>query len=150
MISTWSGSQQRRLDCPAELLGRAAGLLRPAEQIGPCQIADEQRATGQHQRWDVGAGLAVVDQQTDVRRGMPGCGQHLDAHVPELDHLALLQRAVVVPQLGRRRAPRLRSGAGTQLGQAGQIIVVAVRVGGEGDPQAVLAGHPLVEPQEPR
>ncbi len=64
----------------------------------------------------------------------------LDAHLSHLQLLAILQRAVVVAEVGLRRAQELDVGPLGHLGEAGQVVVVAVGVQGVADAEPLYAG----------
>jgi hypothetical protein len=61
--------QDLLLDGGAVGPGGLLRLLPPAQQVGPSQIADQQRAAGQQQGRLVGAHRPVVDQQAETRLG---------------------------------------------------------------------------------
>jgi hypothetical protein len=112
---------------------------RAAEQVRAGQVADQQRAARQQQGRLLGGG-AIVDEQAEVLGGVAGGVQHLDADVAELDQLAVGDRPVLVAQLGVGRAEHLDLGAGAQLRQARQVVVVAVAVERVGDAQPLAPG----------
>src|SRR5680860_1399363 len=64
-----------RLDGAAELPGRALRVLARAEQVRACDVAHQQRATGEQDR-RLGAGRSVVEQQADVLGGVARGVQH--------------------------------------------------------------------------
>ena len=118
-----------------ELVGRDADA---GQKIRPADVADEQRVAGEH-RLRLGAALRqVIHQDRDplgrVARGL----QHLELHVAELHHVAVLHGHA--GELGLAAAPEVDRGPGpvTQLDVAGDEVGVEVRE--EHVPDGVAAG----------
>ena len=133
--------QDLLLDGPAEGRRRRLRLGPAPEEIRPGQVAHEEGPAGQQQGGLVGRGGAIVHEQADVLRRVPGRVQDLDAHLTQLELLAVGEGAVVVAELGLGRAEQLDVAPGGDLGEAGQVVVVPVGVEGVGDAQALRPRH---------
>ena len=59
---------------------------------------------------------------------VPRGGHHLEADIPELELVPVAQSPVVEPDGGGRRREQLDVTPGRDLGEPGQVVVVAVRV----------------------
>ena len=128
---------QRIEEHAAELRGRPA---RRRAQIGPAYVADEQRVAGEH-RMRLGAfGVQVVYQNGDRLRRVARRLQSLQAHAPEFESVAVVQRGEPVGRFGGRAEIDGRAAAVAQFQVAGDEIGVQMREEHVLDLQAVLGG----------
>jgi len=116
----------------------ARSFFGAAEQVGPRQVAREQRTTGQQHR-RVLADRAVVQEERHVLGRVAGRVEHLDAQLADLEHLAVGERAVLVAEIGCAGAQQVHA-AGSELAETAQVVVVAVRVEREADAQPPFSG----------
>lgn len=79
-----------------------------------------------------------MDQQADVLGRVARSVQHLDADL-ELELLAVVEGPAGIAELSLRRAQQLHVASRRHLGQAREVVIVAVGVGGEAHPQALHA-----------
>ena len=126
---------------------------RPAQrraQIGPPHVADEQSVSGEHGMRLRVAGVQVVNDDGDRLRRVARRFQHLQAHAPEFENVAIVKRSKRVPRFRRGAQIDRRAHAIAQLQMPGDEIGVEMRqeyvldlervLGGKRD---VLVGVPL-------
>jgi hypothetical protein len=75
------------VELPAELGGRDVGR---DEQVGPADVPDEQRVTGEH--GERGRRSGRPHHEGDGLRQLARRGEHVDLSAAQLDHLAVGQR----------------------------------------------------------
>ena len=103
---------------------------RPAErraQIGPADVADEERVAGEHGVGLRVAGVEIVDDDGDRFRRVAGRFQHLQAHAAEFENVAIVKRREGVGRLRGGAEIDGRADAIAQLQMAGDEIGVQVR-----------------------
>ena len=105
----------------------ARALVALDRQVGPGDVADEQRVAGQH-RPRLVAAAAVDERERGVLGPVAGRVQRADDDVAELELPAVVERLVVV--LGRGEAVDVdrRAGGERQPAVAGDVIGVVVRL----------------------
>ena len=109
-----------------------------AEQVGPPDSADQQRAAGQQQERLVGPG-GVRDGIADVLRGVPRRVERPEADRADLEGLAVAQPAGARGELGAGADDVGRAGQRRELATARDVVVVEVRLDDVGDAQIRVA-----------
>ena len=120
-------------------LGVRAGVL-GAEEVGPADGADQERAAGEHQHRRVGT-AQVRNRVGDVLGRVPRRVEHLEAQPADGDRLAVAHRPVLVAELGARADDVLGAGRRGELPPARHVVVVEMGLDHVADPQAALAGR---------
>ena len=118
---------------------REPALLSRTEKIRSANAAGEQRVAGKDESW-LRRARAIRDEEADAIRRVPGRMQHLDADVPQVMLLSVVQR-VMAKRNGRRgvvedrRPCRLR-----QPPRTGHVIGLHVRLEDVGDAHRLFGG----------
>ena len=123
---------------PGEDLGGQLWIGR-GQQVGPTDVADEQRVTREHA---VGHGVisVLVHDDADRLRCVPRCRHDLQRHVAERDPLTVVEQLGGELQAGARAVRDHRPGALGQLEMAAQEVGMDVRFDDPFDRQAVSVG----------
>ncbi len=106
-----------------------------AEQVGPPDRPDQQRAAGQQQERLVGA-RRVGDRIADVLGRVPGRVERPEAEGPDVERLAVADRPVLVRELGAGADDVGRTGQRGELAAARDVVVVEMGLDDVADPQA--------------
>ena len=121
--STVSGSAHELV---VERVEDAAGaLLLVDREVGPGDVADEQRVAGEDRPRLVRAG-AVDERERGVLGPVPGRVQRADRERAELELPAVVERLVVVVGLGVAVDVDRRAGRGDEAAVAGDVVGVVV------------------------
>jgi hypothetical protein len=122
---------------------RLAGGLFLAQQIGPPDVADEERVAGEDEPRLLGAG-AVADQQAEALGRVAGGVEDPHEVVAQLDLLAIAERYEREGHRGGLVQVDGCAGRGRQRASAGRMVGVDVRLEDGGDRRAVALGLPQV------
>jgi hypothetical protein len=136
--AVWQGEQllvQGAVQGTGQLVG---GRASRREQIGPADVADEQRVAGQHSPRLVA--LPLGDHDADRLGRVAGCGEHVEGHVAEGEPLPVLQGLHGELGLGRGAVADHRPGGRGDLEVAGEEIGVEVGLDHPLDVQALGRG----------
>ena len=109
------------------------------QQVGPADVADEQRVTGEYGE-RLGIGRPLPDDDADRLGRVPGRVAHLEDDLAELDALAVGELARLELGVGGRAVGDRRPCRRRQLEVTGEEVGVEVRLDDELDRQVVLDG----------
>ena len=121
---------------PGELLGAIR-----AHEIGPSDTAEDHRTAGEDRSHTCVGG--VLDEERQVRDGVPGGGQHRQPQVAEGQRLPVDDRSAVERDRVGLVDDVAGAGAGGQLEPAGDVVVVHVRLQHRDAPQPTRGEHRL-------
>ena len=107
-------------------------------EVRAAGVANEQRVAGQHEPRVIAAGV-VGDEVGVVRERVAGGRDRRDLDVAERDHVAVAQRVVLELDTRAIGQVRGRAGAGDQIGQAGDVVGLHVRLEDRDDRRALGA-----------
>src|SRR5918999_2925514 len=128
---------ERAIQRPGHLLDAVATVR---VQVRPAGVPDQQRVAGEHHPWIVGPGV-VGDQVRVMGVGVPGGGDRLELRVAEPHHLAVVDGVVVELDACAPGEVRRGARAGHELGQAGDVIGLHVRLEDGDDRRALGLGE---------
>ena len=112
-------------------------VLAVGVEVGAAGVADQQRVAREHEPRLV-ATRPVGDEVGVMRQCMTGSGDRLDLGVPEYDHLAVSERVMREVDPGTLGQVRGRVRSRDELGEAGDVIGLEVRLE-HGDDRHALA-----------
>lgn len=112
------------------------------------KVSDEERVPGEQ---DPGllAPACVLQGEREVLGPVAGGGHGPDPRLSDLDHVALFERLVLVPDAGVFGDVDLRPGRFHETPLAGEVVGVVVGLYDVGDPKPVLLGYLEVLPYLP-
>ena len=111
-----------------------------AEQVGPPDRPDQQRAAGQQQERLVGT-RGVGHGVADVLGRVPGRVERPEADRPDVEGLAVADRAVLVRQLGAGADDVGRTGQRREVAATRDVVVVEMGLDDVADPQTGAPGR---------
>ena len=116
---------------------QALGSLAASDrEIGPCDVAHEQRVAGQEHPGIVGA-LEIGDRDAAVLGPVARGVEHLERHLSEHDAIAVLDRVERILGAAERMRRDPRAERGGQDTVAGHVVRVRVRLDHTHQPQPV-------------
>ncbi len=130
------------------LVEPARALLLVDGEIGPGDVADEERVPGDDEPRLVSPAF-VRDEVGGVLGPMAGRGKRRDGDVSDLHSVAVRQRLVRELDFRRRRDVDGRARRRRQPALAGDVVGVVVRLEHVGDGEAVLLREPKVVRRRP-
>jgi hypothetical protein len=127
-------------EAPAHRMGSLTCFVFTAEQVGAGDVVDQEGAAGKQDHRLITSGM-VAHHQADMLGRMTGGMQHFELDFAHAQALAVMQWLSLIAQFGAGAGQELDGATLRQFADAGEIIIMLMRVGGVSEPHPLFAGE---------